>query len=778
MATILAAPAGVPAAEPPNQNDPCSAQGRDSCGTTGVGFYDTYRYGVRWFGDYRGAVPGEAHTFCIDLRFWYPSPKYRFRMDASATLKNRGGETVSLEKRRRMAYALWTFGRSSDPERQAAVMLYVHSLMGDAAPGEVNPQAVGRGVPALFERIARDSARYHGPYRIDVQVPGNLSVGQQGTATIRVVAASGAALPNVDLTLSASGGTVERTATTDGQGNAQVAIQTTNVGALRLVARAAGLASTLPVIYTPSTPAAARNGQRLAAPASQAVSGSAGSSASRAQVVVTSTATPATVVAGGLSRDRVTIQNAASSFRVRAAASLFGPFRSQAEISCNGPPFWTGTLTTAGSRDYTTGPVKLDQPGYYVYQHDVPDDPNHRGAKTSCNDPRERVKVVASPLVYTLVSSQTANPGAQIFDRITVDGLAGERGTVRISLFGPFQDPKAIKCSGRPVWTGKIDVADDGEYQTQPVRLDTAGYYTYRESLEAGEFVLGKQGRCGATGETTVVGGAHTIVSSEVVFPGASIFDRIRVVGAKRSDQIQVELYGPYATRAAMTCRGTPYWRGTVPARGAVVRTPAVVLKNAGFYTYVEHVVGSKRRSVCGALSETALARPLILTGRGDPVTRSRVVAARSPLEPGRVQISALGIDAPVFPVSIGLSTGALAVPPRIHRAGWWQDGMTPGSRTGATLIAGHVDSAKAGLGAFGPLRGARRGQKVQVTTRNGRSITYRVVSVQVVPKSQLPASIYSRRGRERLVLVTCGGPFDSSVGHYRDNIVVTAVPD
>jgi len=26
-------------------------------------------------------------------------------------------------------------------------------------------------------------------------------------------------------------------------------------------------------------------------------------------------------------------------------------------------------------------------------------------------------------------------------------------------------------------------------------------------------------------------------------------------------------------------------------------------------------------------------------------------------------------------------------------------------------------------------------------------------------------------------VLVTCGGPFDASIGHYRDNVVVTAVP-
>jgi hypothetical protein len=36
---------------------------------------------------------------------------------------------------------------------------------------------------------------------------------------------------------------------------------------------------------------------------------------------------------------------------------------------------------------------------------------------------------------------------------------------------------------------------------------------------------------------------------------------------------------------------------------------------------------------------------------------------------------------------------------------------------------------------------------------------------------------VYSLRGRPRLVLVTCGGPFIESQGHYRDNVVLVAVP-
>ena len=43
--------------------------------------------------------------------------------------------------------------------------------------------------------------------------------------------------------------------------------------------------------------------------------------------------------------------------------------------------------------------------------------------------------------------------------------------------------------------------------------------------------------------------------------------------------------------------------------------------------------------------------------------------------------------------------------------------------------------------------------------------------------KAALPTSIYTRAGSPKLVLVTCGGPFDAKTGHYRDNVVVTAVP-
>ena len=41
-------------------------------------------------------------------------------------------------------------------------MLYVHSLMGDARPGEASPSELNAAVRSTFARVARDAARYHG----------------------------------------------------------------------------------------------------------------------------------------------------------------------------------------------------------------------------------------------------------------------------------------------------------------------------------------------------------------------------------------------------------------------------------------------------------------------------------------------------------------------------------------------------------------------------------------------------------------------------------------
>ena len=93
-------------------------------------------------------------------------------------------------------------------------------------------------------------------------------------------------------------------------------------------------------------------------------------------------------------------------------------------------------------------------------------------------------------------------------------------------------------------------------------------------------------------------------------------------------------------------------------------------------------------------------------------------------------------------------------------------------------MLAGHVDSARDGLGAFFTLRAIRAGATITVTLASGQHRTYRVIGREIFDKKNVPlGALFSRTGPERLTLITCGGSFNRSKRSYVDNIVVTAVP-
>lgn len=126
--------------------------------------------------------------------------------------------------------------------------------------------------------------------------------------------------------------------------------------------------------------------------------------------------------------------------------------------------------------------------------------------------------------------------------------------------------------------------------------------------------------------------------------------------------------------------------------------------------------------------------------------------------------------------IPVGTSAGALDVPEDPHVLGWWKDGAGPYAAAGSTVIAGHVDSAAAGPGALYRLDRLAMGAPIVMTTARG-TVQYRVVGRRVYDKKALPASIFATRGVRQLVLITCGGPFDTTTRHYRDNVVVFALP-
>lgn len=154
-------------------------------------------------------------------------------------------------------------------------------------------------------------------------------------------------------------------------------------------------------------------------------------------------------------------------------------------------------------------------------------------------------------------------------------------------------------------------------------------------------------------------------------------------------------------------------------------------------------------------------------------LTSPRDLAAVAP--PARLRVASLGIDAPVGPVGTA-ADGSVEVPTRWADVGWFDGGARPG-QSGPTVLLGHVDS-RSGPAVFVRLPRARPGTVVDVQAADGSRHSYRVTHVEQYPKTRFPTeAVYLPVLRPELRLVTCGGSFDRSTGHYRDNVVVYADP-
>ncbi|HTT59564.1 MAG TPA: sortase [Acidimicrobiales bacterium] len=138
---------------------------------------------------------------------------------------------------------------------------------------------------------------------------------------------------------------------------------------------------------------------------------------------------------------------------------------------------------------------------------------------------------------------------------------------------------------------------------------------------------------------------------------------------------------------------------------------------------------------------------------------------------PEELLIPALGIHIRVG--RLGLQPdGAVEVPATTHTVGWFDRGVTPG-QVGSAVILGHVDSYL-GPGVFFDLKNLKANDRITVILSDGIVTRFRVTAVMQFAKTSFPDQlVFGSHGVRALQLVTCGGPFDSSTGHYLANVVV-----
>jgi len=152
--------------------------------------------------------------------------------------------------------------------------------------------------------------------------------------------------------------------------------------------------------------------------------------------------------------------------------------------------------------------------------------------------------------------------------------------------------------------------------------------------------------------------------------------------------------------------------------------------------------------------------------------TTAAAEALPTGIRPVRIEIPSIGVAADMIDLSLA---GAIPqVPENFAEVGWYDQTRQPGE-IGPAVIAGHIDSTS-GPAVFFRLDELAPDDLIILTDEDGQTRTFAVNSAGQYPKENLPNEVFGFGEPEpELRLITCGGVFDRSSGHYRDNYVVYA---
>ncbi len=143
---------------------------------------------------------------------------------------------------------------------------------------------------------------------------------------------------------------------------------------------------------------------------------------------------------------------------------------------------------------------------------------------------------------------------------------------------------------------------------------------------------------------------------------------------------------------------------------------------------------------------------------------------------PARIVVEAGNIDAPIE--IIETVDGQMQAPTGAIDASWYRETSRLGEE-GPVVIAGHLNYWNTPEGPFYGLATLKPGDTIEVTGEDGAVYWYEVASATQFPSDASPNDLFESVdqsvGGETMVLITCGGEWDTSVSEYNERTVVVA---
>lgn len=156
------------------------------------------------------------------------------------------------------------------------------------------------------------------------------------------------------------------------------------------------------------------------------------------------------------------------------------------------------------------------------------------------------------------------------------------------------------------------------------------------------------------------------------------------------------------------------------------------------------------------------------------PAVASADFATTTPIIPTQIDIPTIGVHAHVQEVG-KKADGSMATPTNFSDVGWYSLGSKPGEE-GSAVVAGHVNNARTTSGVFEHLSDMSVGDYITLSDKDGKTLLYRVREVAQYTTNEAPADqIFTTAGPTQLVLVTCGGDWDTAAHAFDKRFVVYA---